>query len=412
MVKSIDDRKKEYARLIINLGVNIQKGEPLVIKAPIEGADFVRLLAQEAYKKGASDVHINWYDDSLTRMKYDNAPMEVFEEYPQWKADAEKYYAEKGCAFISISAADPELLQGVDPKKIAAFNKAAAIANKENMKYTMNDLNSWCVLSIPTTGWARKLFPDLDGERAVERLWEAIYEATRMNMENPLKAWEDHLKALADRVEYMNKMNFKSLHYKSSNGTDLHVDLPEGHIWSGGGGDNAKGDYFVANIPTEEVYTMPHKDGVNGVVFSTKPLNRSGNIIDGFKLVFKDGKVVDYSAQKGEEFLTELFDMDEGAKRLGEVALVPFSSPIEKAGILFMNTLFDENASCHFAFGKAYPTTIKNGPDMSDDELASHGVNNSLTHVDFMVGTSDMSIVGTSQLGDMVQIFKDGEWVI
>jgi aminopeptidase len=201
MVKATDDRKKEYARLIINLGVNIQKGEPLVVKAPIEGADFVRLLAEEAYNRGASDVHINWYDDRLTRMKYDNAPMEVFEEYPQWKVDAEKYYAEKGAAFISISAVDPELLQGVDPKKIATFNKAAAIANKDNMKYTMNDLNSWCVLSIPTTGWAKKLFPDLDDEKAVERLWEAIYEAVFVNIVVS-KSYKNH-----DDISSMNSID-------------------------------------------------------------------------------------------------------------------------------------------------------------------------------------------------------------
>ncbi|MGM0395610.1 MAG: aminopeptidase [Bacillota bacterium] len=411
-MKNKEHKKRDYAKLIINFGVNIQNGEPLVIKAPIEDADFVRMLAEEAYRTGASDVHINWYDDALTRLKYDNAPMEVFEEYPKWKADGEKYYAEKGAAFISISAADPQLLQGVDLKKIAAFNKAAAIANKENMKYTMNDLNSWCVVSIPTSRWASQLFPDLKEEEAMDKLWEAIFEATRMNREDPLAAWSEHLDSLSRRMDYMNSMNFKSLHYKASNGTDLQVKLPDGHIWFGGGGDNAKGDYFVANIPTEEVYTMPHKDGVDGVVYSSKPLNRSGNIIDGFKLRFKDGEIVEYSAQKGEEFLSELFQMDEGAKRLGEVALVPFSSPIEKAGILFLNTLFDENASCHFAFGKAYPTTIKNGPEMSDKELAEHGVNNSLTHVDFMIGTSDLSIVGTTESGEKVQIFKDGEWTV
>ncbi len=411
-MKSIDERKSDYAKLIISFGVNIQKGEPLVVRAPIEGADFVRMLAEEAYKSGASDVHVNWSDDTLTRLKYDNSPLEVFEEYPQWKADAEKYYAEKGAAFISVSAKDPQLLQGVDSKKIAAFNKAAAVANKENMKYTMNDLNSWCVVSIPTSSWAKRIFPDLTEEDAVNKLWEAIFEATRMNMEDPLASWDKHLDSLTKRVDYMNNMKFQSLHYKASNGTDLNVKLPDGHIWMGGGGDNAKGDYFVANIPTEEVFTMPHKDGVDGVVYSSKPLNRSGNTIDNFKLVFKEGEVVEYHAEKGEEFLAELFEMDEGAKRLGEVALVPFSSPIEKAGILFLNTLFDENASCHFAFGKAYPTTMKNGPDMSDDELAEHGVNNSLTHVDFMIGTSDLDITGITESGEKVQIFKAGEWTI
>ena len=408
----LKEGKIKYAKLIIGLGVNIQKGQPLVIKAPIEGADFTRLLAEEAYRKGASEVHVNWYDDKLTRMKYDHAPLEVFEEYPKWKADSEKYYAEMGCAFISISANDPELLQGVNPRKISSFNKSAALANKDNMKYTMNDINSWCVVSIPTMGWATRVFPDLHPDLAVEKLWESIYEATRVDMENPMKEWEKHLKDLSYQVEFLKKADLRSLHYKSGNGTDLTVQLPKGHIWQGGGSHNSKGHFFVANMPTEEVFTMPHKYGVDGIVHSSKPLNRSGNIIDDFWLKFENGKVVDYKAQKGHDFLTELFQMDEGAMRLGEVALVPFSSPIEKAGILFLNTLFDENASCHFAFGKAYPTSIENGPDMSDEEMDENGVNNSLTHVDFMIGTSDLSIVGTTSSGDEIKIFEYGEWTI
>ena len=411
-MKEFNNKLMQYAELIIKVGINLQKEQPVVIRAPIEGADFVRILAKKAYEQGASDVHISWSDDYLTRLKFENAPMHVFEDYPAWKADSEEYYAKKGAAFISIKASDPELLQGIDPKKISTFNKAGAIATKHIMKYTMNNLNSWCVVSIPTENWAKLLFPESSGKEAVSKLWDAIFKATRMDEDNPVKAWKDHIAELEKRKEFLNKHKFKNLHYTASNGTDLVVELPKGHIWTSGGGKNANGVYFVANMPTEEVFTMPDKYGVNGVVYSSKPLNRSGNMIEDFRLVFKDGAVVEYEAKKGEEFLKEILDMDDGAKRLGEVALVPFSSPIEKAGILFLNTLFDENASSHFALGKAYPTTIKGGTKMSDDELNAHGVNDSLTHVDFMVGTSDMMIIGESESGEKTVIIKDGEWAI
>jgi aminopeptidase len=411
-VENFENKLVEYAKLIIKIGVNLQKGQPLLVRAPIDGADFVRILTKEAYNSGASDVHISWSDDYLTRLKFDNAPMSVFEEYPGWKADSEEYYAKKGCAFVSIKSTDPYLLQGVDPNKISTFNKVAALATKHIMKYTMNDLNSWCVVSIPTVGWAKVIFPGLSDEMAVSKLWDAIFTATRMDRDDPQAAWKEHIAELEKNVTFLNAHKFTKLHYTASNGTDLVVELPKGHIWTGGGGENASGDYFVANMPTEEVFTLPNKYGVNGVVYSSKPLNRSGNLIEDFKLVFKDGAVVEYEARKGEEFLKEIFDMDEGAKRLGEVAIVPFSSPIEKAGFLFYNTLFDENASCHFAFGKAYPTTIESGTKMNDEELDGHGVNDSLTHVDFMIGTNDMMIVGESESGEKTVVLKDGEWAI
>lgn len=411
-MKSFNDKLNEYAKLCISIGINLQDGEPLVINAPIEGADFVRLLAKHAYEAGSSEVHVNWNDETLTKLKYENAPMEVFENFPKWYADGMEDYAEKGAGFLSISAQDPELLKEMDPKKIAANNKSGSLALKNFRNYTMNDINSWCVVSIPTVSWAKRVFPELSEEEAYEKLWDAIFDATRINLEDPIKAWEDHIEELLEKSTILNNAKIKSLHYTASNGTDLHVDLPKGHIWVSGGSTNSKGTYFVANMPTEEVFTMPDKYGVNGVVYSTKPLNYAGKLIDEFKLTFKDGKVHDYDAKVGKEVLKDLFDIDEGAKYLGEVALVPYESPISKSNIIFKNTLFDENASCHFAFGKAYPTNIENGADMSDEELEAHGVNNSLTHVDFMVGSKDMDIVATSEDGEKIQIFKDGNWAI
>ena len=400
----------KYANLCVKVGINIQKDQPLVITAPVEGAEFVRLLAKHAYEAGAKEVHVNWNDDELTRMKFEYAPMEVFENFPKWYADGMEDYAEKGAGFISISARDPYLLKGIDSKKIAANNKASSIGLKKFREYTMNDLNSWCVISIATKKWAKRVFPDVSDEEAVEKLWDAIFKALRVYEEDPVEAWKKHLKNIEDKVNFLNEKNFKKLYYKSSNGTDLEVELPEGHIWAGGGGKNSKGVYFVANMPTEEVFTLPHKYGVNGVVYSSKPLNYGGNLINNFSLTFKDGKVVDFTAEEGYDVLKDLLDLDEGAKRLGEVALVPHDSPISNSNIIFYNTLFDENASCHFALGKAYPTNLKGGPDMKEEELDKAGVNDSLTHVDFMVGTEDLSIIGETRDGEKVKVFENGNW--
>ena len=370
-MKDFNKMLDEYAKLCVEVGINLQKGQPLVINSPVEGADFVRLVAKHAYELGAKEVHVNWNDEALARMKYENAPMGVFEKFPKWYADGLEEYAENGAGFLSIYSQDPELLKGIDPKKIAASNKSSSMALKGFRKYTMNDVNAWCVVSIPTQGWANRVFPEVSDEEAMEKLWEAIFMTTRM---------------------------------------DLEIRLPEGHIWAGGGGKNSKDVFFVANMPTEEVFTMPLKTGVNGVVCSTKPLNYGGNLIDNFKVTFENGKVVDFAAEEGYEVLKDLLSLDEGAKHLGEVALVPYDSPISNSNIIFLNTLFDENASCHLAFGKAYPTNIKGGENMTDEELEKAGVNDSLTHVDFMVGSKDLSIIGETKDGEKVQIFEDGNW--
>lgn len=409
-MKSFESMLSDYAELTIKVGINIKEGQPLVINSPIEGIDFVRLLSKYAYDNGASDVHINWSDDYLTRLKFENSPISVFENFPTWKKDMMLDYAKKGAGFISIHSTDPELLKGIDKNKIIINNKVSSENLKDFRNYTMNDLIPWCVVSIPTSGWAKKVFPDLDKEDAINKLWEKIFYITRTDKENPIDIWNEHVNNLKEKVDFLNKTNFKKLVYTSSNGTNLEVELPKGHIWAGGGSYDVKKNYFVANIPTEEVYTMPLKTGVNGVVYSTKPLNYSGNLIDKFKLVFKDGKVIDFSAEVGEDSLKELLNLDEGSSYLGEVALVPNNSPISNLDIIFYNTLFDENASCHFALGKAYPTNIKNGENMSDEDLELSGVNNSITHVDFMVGSKDLNILGITNEKEEIQIFKDGNW--
>ena len=409
-LEDLNNLLENYAKLCVKVGINIKEGQPLVINAPIEGLEFVRLLSKSAYELGASEVHVNWSDEILTKLKYKNSSMEVFENYPKWKADSLEDFAKRGAGFISISSDDPELLKEMDPKKVAAANKSASIALKEYRKYTMNDINPWLVVSIATRSWAKSVFPELQEEKAVESLWNAIFEATRLDQKDPIKAWQEHMSNLTEKVDFLNSKKIKSLHYTSEKGTDLKVELPLDHIWAGGGAITSGGVPFAPNMPTEEVYTMPHKYGVDGVVYSTKPLNYGGNLIDEFKIIFEKGKVVDFSANVGENVLKDLFDIDEGAKHLGEVALVPFHSPISNSNIIFMNTLFDENASCHFAFGKAYPTNIQGGESMTDEELEAHNVNNSLTHVDFMVGDRTTSIVAETLDGKTLQIFKDGNW--
>ena len=403
------ERINKYAELVVQKGANVQKGQPVVVSCPIEQADFGKIIARKAYEAGASEIVFNWSDDELTLMKYENAPMEVFEEYPDWAVDKSKYYFDKGGVVISIHAQDPELLKDIDPEKIATWNKVAGLATKSIRKYTMNDINSWCVISVPTKRWAKKVFPDLGEEEAVEKLWTSILDAARVG-EDPIKNWEDHVAEMDKNADFLNGMQFKTLHYTNRKGTDLVVELPKNHKWLSAGSVNEKGTSFIANIPTEEVFTLPKKDGVNGVLYSTKPLNYGGNLIDEMVFTFKEGKVVDYSAQVGEQYLKDLFAVDENGLYLGEVALVPYDSPISNSNILYYNTLFDENASCHFAFGKAYPTCLEGGTEMSEKELEKAGVNDALIHEDFMVGSDDLSIVGETWDGEKFQVFEKGNW--
>lgn len=401
--------KEKYAELVLRKGVNLQKNQALMISAPIEGADFAKIVVRKAYEMGAKDVHINWSDDELTLLKFENAPDEVLENFPEWKVKLHDSYAEDGVAVLSIHSTNPDLLKDIDSARVAKASKASAEAMVNFSKYMMNDMISWSVVSIPTGDWAQKVFPDKSKEEAVESLWEAIVKTVRVDKEDPIAEWDTHNATLEIAQEILNKKNYKKLIYKAP-GTDLEMELPEGHIWKGGSAETQKGITFNPNLPTEEVFSLPHKYGVNGTVSSTMPLNYGGSIIDNFTLTFKDGKVVDFKAEQGEDVLKHLLDTDEGARRIGEVALVPHESPISQSGLIFYNTLFDENASCHIALGKAYPTNLKGGADMSDEELDKHGVNDSLTHVDFMIGSESLDIDGVLPNGTTEAVFRNGTW--
>lgn len=401
---------KKYAKLAIYQGVNMQKNQTLVISSPIECAKFTRMLVEEAYIKGAKEVVVQWNDELTGKLKYKYSPMEVFETVPEWVKESRLSYAKEGACFLSISASDPELLKDVDPKKVATFRKASSIASREFSSRLMSNENAWSIVSIPTVGWAKKVFPNVSEDEAVEKLWDAIFKIVRVDSQDPVKAWEEHKNTLKKNMDFLNSKRFKSLHYTNSLGTDLIIQLPEKHLWAGGAEFTQDGTEFIANMPTEEIFSMPKKTGVNGKVVSSMPLNYGGNLINNFSLTFKDGKVVDFSAEEGYETLKNLLDTDEGAKYLGEVALVPYNSPISNSNIIFFNTLYDENASCHLAFGKAYSLCIKDGEKMSEEELLKEGANDSLTHVDFMIGTKDLQITGTTYDNEKFDIFVNGNW--
>ncbi|WP_069997145.1 aminopeptidase [Cellulosilyticum sp. I15G10I2] len=406
---NFEENLKKYAKLIVEIGVNIQKDQELMIRCPIEGAPFARELTQYAYEAGAKRVYIEYNDEELTRMTYSYASNETLSEYPSWIANGYNELAERGAAFISISAGNPDILKDVSPDKIAVFQKAAGKALETYKRYISNSDVTWCVVSIPTLDWSKKLFPHVDAEEGVRLLWEKIFEVTRIYEEDPVRAWQEHTEALAIKCEVLNNKKIQRLKYNAP-GTDLTVELPKDHIWLGGGEYSTKGTYFVANMPTEEIFTMPYKYGVEGMLTSTKPLNYGGNLIEDFTLHFKKGKIVKCTAKKGEEMLKKLIETDEGACYLGEVAIVPHSSPVSASQTIFFNTLFDENASCHFAIGSSYPINIKDGATMDKETLESKGANTSIIHQDFMVGCKEMTIEATTESAETFYLIKDGEW--
>ena len=406
----MDEKLREYARLLARVGLNLQKGQRLVISSPVECAAFARLCAQEAYDAGCGEVVMNWHDDAMARMKYLQADDCIFDTVPLWRRHFFNDHALEGAAYLAISASDPENFKGVDPKRLVRAQQASGKALKDFDRLQMCGGFPWCIASIPIPSWAKTVFPDLPEDQAMEKLWDAIFQAVRIRGDGSAVArWQEHLDTLHRRLERLNELNFRSLHYTNSLGTDLTVELPEGHVWQAGDDVTLSGQSYIANVPTEEIFTAPLKTGVNGVVYSAMPLVNDGAIIDQFHFVVKDGKIVEAHAQRGEEELRSAISVDEGAAYFGEVALVPYDSPISNQKILFYNTLFDENASCHIAFGEAYPCLV-GGQRMTKEELKARGLNDSITHVDFMVGTADLSITGTTHDGREVPVFVDGNF--
>ncbi|MDQ0271533.1 aminopeptidase [Cytobacillus purgationiresistens] len=408
-MSNFNQNLEKYAELTVKVGVNVQKDQTLVINTTLDSAELVRLIVKKAYEAGAHNVVVNWSDDTVTRTKYEMAPDKAFEEYPEWRAKEIEALAENGAAFISIVSASPDLLKGIKAEKISTFQKVSGQALSKYRRFIQSDKVSWTVIAAPSEAWANMVFPDSPAEERVEKLWDAIFKATRTDLDDPIEAWKQHDANLHEKVDYLNSKHYKKLHYKAT-GTDLTIELPDTHLWVGAGSVNEQGHEFMANMPTEEVFTVPHKTGVNGTVASTKPLSYGGNIIDNFSITFENGRIVKVEAEYGEEILKNLVDTDEGSHYLGEVALVPFQSPISQSNLLFYNTLFDENASNHLAIGSAYAFCIEGGKKMNSEELAEHGLNESLTHVDFMIGSAEMDIDGITEDGKSEPVFKNGNW--
>ncbi|WP_416828959.1 aminopeptidase [Ectobacillus polymachus] len=408
-MSNFQDKIEKYAELAVRVGVNVQLNQTVHVNSPIEAAPFARLVAKKAYAEGAKHVYVEWSDDELTRIKYENAPDQAFTEYPMWKARGLEELVENGGCVLNIYTPNPDLLNGIPTDRIATANKTANTALQTYRSGLMADKVCWSIVTVPTKASAAKIFPDLSEEEAIEKLWGAIFRINRIDQEDPIAVWKEHNETLKNKAAYLTEKQYKQLVYEAP-GTNLTVDLAHDHIWLGGGAVSQSGTVFNPNMPTEEVFTMPHKDGVNGVVSSTKPLNYAGNVINNFSLTFENGKVIDYQAETGYETLKHLLETDKGSSRLGEVALVPHQSPISQSGLIFYNTLYDENASNHIALGQAYPVNLKNGTAISEDELAARGSNSSLVHEDFMIGSAEMNIDGITKDGKREPIFRNGNW--
>ena len=410
--KKFENKLRKLAKLAVKTGINIQPGQMLLINTSVDAKDFAKLVVEEAYLAGAGYVEVQFSESEISKLTYKYASDKYLYDVPEHQVQKFKYYIDQEVARLSISSPNPEAFKGVDPARMAQAAKASAEKLEFFRKFSMASGTQWSIVAWPNAVWAKKVFPTLEEEAAVEALLDAILYASRVTEDNDVEEeWKTHTENLARYSKTLNDYNFKTLTFKNSLGTDLTVDLVENHIWAGGAEHSLNGYEFAPNIPTEEVFSMPHSHGVNGKVVSTKPLSYSGKLIENFFLEFKEGKVVNYGAEKEVEALKYLLEMDEGSSRLGEVALISHNSPISNQNILYYNTLFDENASCHLALGNAYTMNIKDGNSLSEEELVKKGYNKSMNHVDFMFGSEDMDVDGITYDGKVVPIFRKGNFV-
>ena len=400
---------KSYAELVAKVGANVQPNQEVIINANVDQVEFVSLVVEECYKLGAKSVTVDWNTPASilkSIVKYET--VETLGEVPNWKVEKMKHYCKTIPARIHIMSSAPDEMKGLDQAKLAKSRMLAYPILKPYQDELSNKYQ-WTIVAVPSAKWAKKVFPNLSKTEAIKKLWDAILTTARVT-KDPIKAWDEHNKNLLERCNYLNRLNIDYLHYQSSNGTDFKVGLMDESVWCGGGETTLSGVYFNPNMPTEECFTSPKKGVAEGKVVSTKPLSYNGELIENFYFEFKDGKVVNTYAEKGAELLKQMVSMDEGAAYLGECALVPFESPVNQTGLLFYNTLFDENAVCHFAVGRGFPDCFKDFEKYSMKEMKEKGLNESMIHVDFMIGSSDLSIDAYTKDGKKVSIFKDGTW--
>ena len=399
---------REYAKLIVRVGVNVQKGQTVLVYAGLDQPEFVQMVVEEAYKAKAKEVFVEWSYQPLTKTHVRYKSLRTMSTVYEWEKAKQEFYCEVLPARIHLTSADPDGLKGVNMAKVSKANQATYPIMKP-YRDRRDNKEQWCIAAVPGVAWAKKVFPGLPKGKAVEKLWESILAASRVT-EDPIKAWEAHNANMAKRCAYLNSLNIRSLHYTADNGTDLTVGMiPEG-CWRGGGDTSLQGIYFNPNIPTEECFISPKRGLAEGIVYSTKPLSYRGQLIDNFSVRFENGKVVEVKAEVGQDQLEDMVSMDEGAAYLGECALVPQASPICESGILYYNTLFDENAACHLALGRGFADTIKDFEKKSLDECRELGINDSMIHVDFMIGCDTMNIDAICADGSVVPVFRGGNW--
>ncbi len=407
-----EDKLDRFARVAVHVGLNLQAGQELLISASIEMLPLVRRITEHAYKAGALLVTTFYGDDETTLARYQYAQDASFDHAAKWMADGVAAAFGGGAARLAIAGANPALLAGQDPAKVSRANIAGSKANKPAMELITRHAINWSIVAAATPAWAKLVFPALPEDEAVAKLWDAIFTASRATSDDPVAAWKAHSAHLHSRVAYLNEKRFHALRFHNSDGTtDLTVGLADDHLWAGGGGEAGNGVFCNANIPTEECFTTPHKDRVDGFVRASKPLSHQGTLIENITCTFEGGKIVSATATAGEEALKRLIGSDEGARRLGEVALVPNSSPIAQSGILYWSTLFDENAASHIALGQAYATCLQGGEHMDEATLAAKGANSSLIHVDWMIGSGVMDVDGLAADGTSEPLMVQGEWV-
>lgn len=407
---AFDERLRAYADLLVRVGVNVQPGQKLLVRADTEAAPLVRKVAEIAYEIGSPLVEVMWTDGGVTRARFTKAPEDSFGNIPEWRAQAMLALAEEGAASLAITSEDPDLLAGVEPDRISTYMGVWRKAAKPYSDIAMGDGIAWSVAAAAAPAWARRVFPEASEAEAMAALWDAIFAATRVLEADPVGAWREHTDRLGRWRERLNEKRYAALRFRGP-GTDLRVGLADGHIWEGGVSHSPTGVPFVANMPTEEVYTAPHRARVDGVVRASMPLSYNGSLIDDFELRFEGGRAVQVRAGKGQRVLEKILETDEGAARLGEVALVPASSPIARTGLLFLETLFDENAASHIALGKGYAPTVRGAAGMSPEEAAGVGLNDSLVHVDFMIGSKEVDVDGVTADGAEEPVMRAGEWV-
>lgn len=401
-----------YADFVVKVGVNVRPRQNFIIRCPVTMPEFAHACARAGYEAGAKEVIVRYEDEKLSRIKMELGAEADLSSPKPYELRSYLDYAEDpdGCCTLAIHAADPEAYAGLDAGKLNRVNLARRNFLKPWQEYTMNDRIQWCVVAVPAPGWAAKVFPDLPVEEAMEKLWELIFEVCRVTTGDPVTAWKEHVARTKARRDQLNAWQLDHIRMTSGNGTDLTIGLAEDATWEGASSVAENGTEFIANVPTEEVFCAPHRDRVNGVVYGTKPYAYNGQLIEGWHVTFRDGKAVEYGAEKNVALWAELLRTDENANRIGEIALVPASSPINRCGVLFFNTLFDENAACHIAFGAGYPTNIKGGSAMTRAQLMEKGLNDSAIHEDVMIGAPDTRVIGVTKTGEMVTIFENGEW--